>query len=134
MRIIDRYILKELVVPFGLGVALLTFFLLIDRIYHLADLVIARGIPFTLVLQLLALMLPSFLTHTLSMALLVAVLLAAGRLAGDLEVIAFKAPGVSVLRLFRPVLLAAVGIALLTAWFTLAVNPRANDRFAASTS
>jgi LPS export ABC transporter permease LptG len=129
VRIIDRYVLKELVVPFGLGVALLTFFLLIDRIYHLADLVIARGIPFTLVLQLLVLMLPSFLTHTLSMALLVAVLLAAGRLAGDLEIIAFKAAGVSVLRLFRPVLLAAAGIALLTAWFTLAVNPRANDRF-----
>ena len=129
MRIIDRYILKELVVPFGLGVALLTFFLLIDRIYHLADLVIARGITFTLVLQLLGLMLPSFLTHTLSMALLVAVLLAGGRLAGDLEVIAFKAAGVSVLRLFRPVLFAAIGITLLTAWFTLALNPRANDRF-----
>jgi LPS export ABC transporter permease LptG len=129
VRIIDRYILKELVVPFALGVALFTFFLLIDRIYHLADLVVARGIPFRLVLRLLVLMLPSFLTHTLSMALLVAVLLAGGRLAGDLEIIAFKAAGVSVLRLFRPVLFAAIGIALLTTWFTLAVNPRANDRF-----
>jgi lipopolysaccharide export system permease protein len=129
VRIIDRYILRELVVPFGLGGALFTFFLLIDRIYHLADLVIARGIPFTLVLHLLVLMLPSFLTHTLSMALLVAVLLAGGRLAGDLEIIAFKAAGVSVLRLFRPVFFAAIGIAALTAWFTLTVNPLANDWF-----
>src|SRR5215510_1537551 len=63
VRIIDRYILKELVVPFALGGALFTFFLLIDRIYHLADLVVARGIPVRLVLQLLVLMLPSFLTH-----------------------------------------------------------------------
>jgi lipopolysaccharide export system permease protein len=129
VRIIDRYILRELVVPFGLGGALFTFFLLIDRIYHLADLVIARGIPFTLVLQLLALMLPSFLTHTLAMALLVAVLLAGGRLAGDLEIIAFKAAGVSVLRLFRPVFFAAIAIAVLTAWFTLSVNPLANEWF-----
>ena len=51
-------------------------FLLIDRIYHLTDLVITKGVPFLLVGQLLAFMLPSFLAHTLPMALLVAVLLA----------------------------------------------------------
>src|SRR4029079_13093330 len=122
-------ILRELVVPFGLGGALYTFFLLIDRIYHLADLVIARGIPFPLVLPLLVLMLPSFLTHTLSMALLVAVLLAGGRLAGDLEIIAFKAAGVSTLRLFRPVMAAALVVAAATATFTLVINPIANREF-----
>src|SRR5213594_3098018 len=67
--------------------------------------------------------------HTLPMALLVAVLLAGGRLAGDLEIIAFKAAGVSVLRLFRPVMLAAVVITAATAVLTLVVNPLANEEF-----
>jgi len=99
--VLDRYIAREMVSPFAFGCTLFTFFLLIDRIYSLTDLVITKGVPFSLVVQLLAFMLPSFLAHTLPMALLVAVLLAGGRLASDLEVVAFKAAGVSVLRLSR---------------------------------
>ena len=129
LLVLDRYILRELVSPFLFGGALFTFFLVIDRIYHLTDLVITKGVPFYLVVQLLVFMLPSFLAHTLPMALLVAVLLAGGRLAGDREIIAFKSAGVSVLRLFRPVLVAAVVVALATAALTLAVNPIANREF-----
>ena len=104
--VLDRYIARELISPFAFGCALLTFFLVIDRIYHLTDLVITKGVPFFLVMQLLVFMLPSFLAHTFPMALLVAVLLAGGRLASDLEIVAFKAAGVSALRLFRPVMAA----------------------------
>jgi LPS export ABC transporter permease LptG len=127
--VIDRYMVGELVSPFCFGGALFTFFLVIDRIYHLTDLVITKGVPFHLVLQLLVFMLPSFLAHTLPMALLVAVLLAGGRLAGDLEIIAFKAAGVSVLRLFRPIVAAALAITAVTALLTLVVNPIANEEF-----
>src|SRR5919109_958276 len=116
MRVIDRYLLRELLVPFALGTGLFTFFLIIDRIYHLTELVVTKGVPFHLVVQLLVYMLPSFLAHTLPMALLVAILLAGGRLAGDLEVIALKASGVSALRLFRPVLTVALAITTVTAW------------------
>ncbi|HEU5320627.1 MAG TPA: LptF/LptG family permease, partial [Methylomirabilota bacterium] len=129
VRVIDRYILKELVSPFLFGGTLFTFFLLIDRIYHLTDLVVTKGVPFPLVLQLLIFMLPSFLSLSLPMALLVAVLLAGGRLAGDLEIIAFKAAGVSTLRLLRPVLAAALAVGAVTAGLTLAVNPLASAEF-----
>ena len=63
------------------------------------------------------------------MALLVAVLLAGGRLAGDLEIIACKAAGISALRLFRPVLGAALVVTAITAVLTLVVNPLANQEF-----
>ena len=129
MRVLDRYLITELVSPFGFGLALFTFFLVIDRIYHLTELVVTKGVPFHLVLLLLVYMLPSFLAHTLPMALLVAVLLAGGRLAGDLEVIAFKAAGVSVLRLFRPVVASAALVASVTAGLTLVVNPIASEEF-----
>src|SRR5581483_11477460 len=65
--VLDRYILRELVSPFVLGISLFTFFLLIDRLYHLTDLVITKGVPFHLVLQLLAFMLPQFLANTVPM-------------------------------------------------------------------
>src|SRR5690348_15149997 len=44
-RIVDRYVLKELAAPFALGVGVFTFFLVIDRIYSLTDLVITKGVP-----------------------------------------------------------------------------------------
>lgn len=126
---LDRYFLRELAPPFVLGIALFTFFLIVDRLYQLTELVITKGVPFHLVLQLLVFMLPQFLTHTVPMALLVAVLIAGGRLAADLEIVAFKAAGVSLVRLFRPVLLAAVIAAALTATFALVVNPIARSEF-----
>ena len=127
--VIDRYLARELVSPFFFGGALFTFFLVIDRIYHLTDLVITKGVPFYLVVQLLVFMLPQFLAHTLPMALLVAVLLAGGRLAGDLEITGFKAAGVSPLRLFRPVFAWALLVATVTATLTLVINPLANGVF-----
>ena len=129
MGVLDRYLLRELAAPFGLGLVLLTFFLFIDRVYQLTDLVITKGVPSQLVFQLLVYMLPSFLALALPMAFLIAVLLAGGRLAGDLEITAFKAAGVSVVRLFQPVLVAAVAAGVATAMLTLVVGPIANREF-----
>src|SRR3989442_3947814 len=129
LPVLDRYLARELVSPFAFACALLTFFLVIDGIYHLTDLVITKGVPLHLVLELLAFVLPLFVAYTLPMALLVAVLLAGGRLASDLEIVAFKAAGVSALRLFRPVLAASVLIAGATAVLTLVVNPAASAEF-----
>ncbi len=128
-RILDRYIIKELGPPFAIGVGVFTFFLVIDRIYQLTDLVITKSVPFALVMPLLVYMLPAFLALTLPMATLVAVLLVCGRLASDLEVAALKASGVSPLRLFRPFLAAGVAITLLIAWLTLIVGPWSSGAF-----
>src|SRR5262245_7296243 len=129
LPVLDRYLVRELGSPFRFAGALFTFFLVIDRIYQLTELVITKGVPLHLVAQLLVFMLPSFLAHTLPMALLVAVLLAGGRLAGDLEIIACKAAGISTLRLFRPVLAAATVVTAVSAWLTLVVNPMTNEEF-----
>jgi LPS export ABC transporter permease LptF/LPS export ABC transporter permease LptG len=128
-RIIDRYVLRELVSPFAMGVGVLTFFLVIDRIYHLTELVITKGVPFFLVLALLGFTLPSFLALTLPMALLLAVLIVGGRLATDMEVTALKASGVSPLRLLRPFLAAGVVVTLISAALTIWIAPMGNRMF-----
>ena len=128
-RLIDRYVLRELLVPFTMGVGVFTFFLVIDRIYHLTELVITKGVPFLLVLSLLGYMLPSFLSLTFPIALLVAVLLVAGRLNAEMEVTALKASGVSPLRLLRPFVFAGVVVTLVCAALTILVVPLANTAF-----
>ena len=52
MKILDRYMIKEVGPPFALAVAVLTFFLVIDRVYQLTDLVITKSVPFHFVLGL----------------------------------------------------------------------------------
>jgi len=131
ISVIDRYVLRELVAPFCLSGALLTFVLFIDRIYNLTDLVITKGVPLHLVTQLLLFMLPSFLALTLPMGLLVAVLLAAGRMTGDLEVVAFQASGIGPVRLFSPVLAVALMVTLASGALTLVLGPPANREFQA---
>ena len=129
MSTLDRYVWKELGPPFAIGVGVFTFFLFIDRIYQLTNLIIAKNVPANLVFSLLIYMLPAFLVLALPMALLVAVLLSCGRLAGDMEVIALKATGVSPLRLLRPFAVAGVVISLVTACLTLVVSPWAMGAF-----
>src|SRR5712691_7263024 len=131
ISVIDRYVLRELMAPLWFSGALLTFFLLLDRIYNLTDLVITKGVPFHLVIQLLVFTMPSFLALTLPMALLVAVLLAGGRLAGDLEIVAFQASGVGPLRLFSPVLAVALMVTLASGALTIVLGPPANREFQA---
>jgi LPS export ABC transporter permease LptG/LPS export ABC transporter permease LptF len=109
-----------------LAVGVLTFFLVVDRVYQLTDLVITKSVPFHLVLGLLLLMLPAFLGLTLPMALLVAVLIVSGRLAAGMEVAAFEASGVSPIRLFRPIIAAALGVSAAVALITLVVAPAAS--------
>jgi len=129
LKILDRYMIKDLSPPFALAVGVLTFFLVIDRVYQLTDLVITKSVPFRFVLGLLLFMLPGVLALTVPMALLVSVLLVCGRLAGDLEVAALKASGVGPLRLFRPFLGIAFLVSGAVAVLTLLIAPAASGAF-----
>src|SRR5262249_37617714 len=128
-RILDRYMWAELLPPFAIGVGVFTFFLFIDRIYQLTNLVITKNVPIHLVLSLLGFMLPPFLTLTLPLSLLVAVLLVGGRLAGDFEVTAIRAAGISPLRLFRPFVIVGVLVTGLIMLLTVFLNPLAIGAF-----
>jgi LPS export ABC transporter permease LptF/LPS export ABC transporter permease LptG len=129
MRIVDRYVWKEILVPFLLGLFLFTFLLLVDKIFDLTDLIINKGVPFNLVATLLFYFLPAILVLTIPMAFLLGILVAFGRLSADMEVVAFKASGVSPLRLFRPVLVFGALIAAVTAALMIEALPRSNYAF-----
>ncbi|PYM55276.1 MAG: LPS export ABC transporter permease LptF, partial [Candidatus Rokuibacteriota bacterium] len=129
MKILDRYLLKELVPPFLIGLFVFTFLLVIDKIFDLVDLIINKGVPVHLVLLLLTYILPAFLVLTIPIGFLLAILVAFGRLSGDMEIVALKASGVSPLRLLRPVLVFATATALVTAWLMMEAVPRSNYAF-----
>jgi len=121
-RVLDRYVYRELLPIFGLAVGVVTFLHVMDRLQDFSNMVV-NGAPVELVFRTWALLLLSFITLTLPMGLLLAVVIAAGRLASDLEVVALAAGGVSPLRLFRPFLVAALVVAMMMAMLTMWINP-----------
>jgi LPS export ABC transporter permease LptF/LPS export ABC transporter permease LptG len=102
---LNRYIISEIMGPMGLGFLVYTFILLLRFLFQSAEMIIRRGLPVSIVGQLLVVTLPNIVVLTLPMSLLFGILIAVGRLSSDSELTAMRASGISLLSLYRPVLL-----------------------------
>jgi LPS export ABC transporter permease LptF/LPS export ABC transporter permease LptG len=125
--LLDRYIVKEMLAPTGLGLLLFTFILLLQSITQLLGILIARSAEPTTILKVFVYLLPSIFAVTIPMAFLLGVLLAFGRLAADSEIVALRASGVSPARLLRPVIALATAAMLATFWVMAVALPAANQ-------
>ena len=128
-RLLYRYIAQEILVPFILGLVAFNGILFVGKLLNLANLMVTSNIPLTVMLRLLAHLLPGFCLITIPMAFLLAVLLAFGRLSGDSEIIAMKASGISLNQLLPPVLGLATVAAALTLAIALYVLPASTRSF-----
>jgi lipopolysaccharide export system permease protein len=128
-KIIFRYIFQEILSPFFLGICVFTFIFLMNRILKLTEMVINRGVGFSLVLKLLTYTLPSFLVFTIPMAVLLAVISALGRLSTDGEITSLKASGISLYQLLPPFLLFSFLTYLFTTYLTLYALPWSTNSF-----
>ncbi len=127
MSRLDRYLVREVLGPLGLGFVVFTFIMLMQTLFRLAEMIIRRGVPAGQVGQLLLLSLPHIVVLTIPMAFLFGILVAAGRLNADSELIALRAAGLSLYRLYRPVLAISVVLALVNAFLMVVVLPRGNS-------
>jgi lipopolysaccharide export system permease protein len=124
---INRYIFREILVPFGLGLATFTLILLVARILKLVEMVVNRGVPALQVLKLFSYILPAFLEVTVPMALLLGVLVAFGRLSSDSEIIALKTSGISLYQLLRPVASFAILVYVIALGLSFYARPWGNS-------
>ncbi|HET6370834.1 MAG TPA: LptF/LptG family permease [Nitrospiria bacterium] len=117
-RILNRYLLRELLVPFFLSLVVLTLIVLIQQVLKLMDLLINKGVEFSSILKAFVLILPSFFLITIPMAVLIASLMAFNRLSFDRELVALKSLGVGFSTLMRPLLFFLIAASLIS--FTMA--------------
>ncbi|HEY1306400.1 MAG TPA: LPS export ABC transporter permease LptF, partial [Vicinamibacterales bacterium] len=129
MRILDRYVIRQILMPFGLGLLVFTFLIIIPELMKYAEDYISKGAPTVLVLRLVVALVPMALGVTIPMSLLLGLLVTFGRLSADREFVALQACGVSPLRLMRPVGLMSMACAAITAYVLLVSVPDANQTF-----
>jgi len=129
MKLLDRYILRELIASFLIGLLLFTFVLIMGKVLHFVELLITRGVGVQTVLTLFLYLLPYSLMVTIPLSTLLALLATYSRLSSEGEVIAMNVSGLSLRRLMVPGLILGGAAYLATSVITVAILPRSNRAF-----
>lgn len=128
MKLLDRYIGREMLFTALFGVSVMTFVLVLGNLFkQLLDVMINHAVPFELIVSWVAFIIPFSLTYTIPWGFVTAVLLVFGKLSAENELVALKSSGVSITRMCAPVAVLAmicVGICL---WINLVIAPRAQN-------
>jgi LPS export ABC transporter permease LptF/LPS export ABC transporter permease LptG len=116
MRILTRYILREVTSHALIGAAIFTFVLFTRDLGRILELVVRASAPLPSVAQIFFYTVPFALTYTIPMSVLVGILIGLSRLAADSEITAMRASGMGVWSFGRVLAIfvaAAWGLALL---------------------
>jgi LPS export ABC transporter permease LptF/LPS export ABC transporter permease LptG len=117
MRILTRYILREVTAHALIGAAIFTFVLFTRDLGRILELVVRASAPLPSVAEIFFFTVPLALTYTLPMAVLVGILIGLSRLAADSEITAMRASGMGVWSFLR-----ALSIFVLAAWLLALAN------------
>jgi lipopolysaccharide export system permease protein len=128
VRLLHRYLLRQLVAPFFFALSALTGFMLISQVAKKFGALVGKGLPWSVITEVFVLSLPFIIAMTLPMAVLLAVLYTFSHLAADNEITAMRANGISVYQVLAPVLLWGVFMATFNLAFVDQVLPRSNAR------
>ena len=131
MRLIRRYLLRQLTGPFFYALAGLTGFMLLNQVARRFGQLVGKGLEWSVIAEVFGLSVPFIVAMTLPMAVLVAVLYTFSHLAADNEVTAMRAGGISVQQILGPVVLWGVLMAAANFVFVDQVLPRSNARLRA---
>ena len=124
-RTLTRYIAREVLQYTLLGLAAISVILLARNLVRVLDELLGAGFELTDLVSLLQVLGIMLLLYALPVSLLFGVLLAIGRMAADVEIIALRACGVGMRELLRPILWIGLCVSALTLWLALDVEPGA---------
>lgn len=130
MRILDKYIIKEVTGTFIFGIfAFSSVFIGSGTLFRIAEYVTNYGASLSAVIRLFIYSLPPIIVLTFPMSMLLATLLAFGRLSGTSEITAMKSGGISFYRIAVPVFFIALFVSVFAISFSELVVPRANEAY-----
>ena len=125
LRLLDKYVLKELLYPFVFGVASFsTIFIASSMLFKIVQYITTYGASAGTVARMFLYSLPEVINYTFPMAVLLATLIAFGKLSGSSEIVAMKSGGVSYYRIVAPILVVGFIISLFSmVWAEKVVPP-----------
>ena len=114
MSILDRYLLRQLMASLMVCLGTVLIALLLERLLRLFDILAQNNQALPAVAQLIACLVPHYLGLALPAAFFVALFMVIAKLSDDNELDAYLAGGLSITRLTRPFLAAAIVLSVLS--------------------
>lgn len=127
---VNRYILKEVLSPTLLCLAIFTMVMVLGRAFKLVELIINKGVSLSDLLVLLGTLMPTFFSVTLPLAFLMGIMIGLGRMSADSETVALKSAGVGLWEISRPVFILAIVFVILTGITNIWIKPWGYKAFA----
>jgi lipopolysaccharide export system permease protein len=124
MASIDRYIFRTVFGAFLLILFNLTAVIWITQILRQVDLITSQGQTILTFLRVTSLLIPILMLVIAPIASVIAICYTLIKLNGDSELVVMNASGISPRRIFRPVLLATVVVAIFVAYVAADLAPR----------
>jgi LPS export ABC transporter permease LptF len=129
MKLIDRFVSRELLVNVLFAIAVLSLVLVVGNIFRkLLPLLVNHDVPAEYLISFIAYVLPFSLIFTIPWGLLTAILLVFGRLSADNELIALRANGMSVPRVCFPLAGIALVCTVICLWLNVQAAPAAQEK------
>lgn len=128
MKVFQRYILKEHFSPFILALIVLLFVLLTNFLLRVIDRFLGKGLGIGILVEYVALNLAWIVALAAPMAVLVATVMAFGRMAHDNEITAMRTSGISYATILQPALIFGTVIFLILIIFNSQILPNANHQ------
>ena len=128
VRLLDRYITRQLLVTALFAIVVLSFVLVLGNIFkRLLDMLVNQNAPASFILSFIAYVLPFSLTFTIPWGFLTSVLLVFGRMSAENELTALRSNGVSIPRACLPVWGLAAVFSAICLWINMFVAPHAQQ-------
>src|SRR5438067_12470672 len=129
MKLIDRFVSRELLVNVLFAIAVLSLVLVVGNIFRkLLPLLVNHDVPVEYLLAFVLYVFPFSLIFTIPWGLLTAILLVFGRLSADNELIALRANGVSVPRVAVSLGVISIFCTVICLWLTVDVSPATQQK------
>jgi len=129
MKLIDRYVGKEILLTGGMAVAVLSLVLVLGNVFkQLFDLLVNQNVPLDFILAFIAYIIPFSLTFTIPWGFLTAVLLVFGKMSAENELIALRATGVSLPRVCYSLFGLSLVCCAICFWINISVAPAAQQK------
>lgn len=126
--LIYRYVAREILSPFWISLFVLTGVLFLARSLKLVELVVNKNVPASDMILLFSFIVPRFLELAFPMSLLLAIIMAFGRLSSDSELVVIRATGVSLKMLALPVMGFSFVTMLIAFLLSFYITPWANHQ------
>ena len=126
MKVLYKYLIREMFFPFLLSLVMITFILFINFLIRAIDRFLGKGIDVLVILEYLFLNLAWIIALSVPMAVLLTTLMTFGRMSEENEINAMKASGISFSSIIRPPLIFGTFITIFLIFFNNYILPDMN--------